>query len=133
MAGGVGIDLVEVARIRRLIDRSPAFFTEYFGEPERRACAATVAPQRRFAAALAAKEAFVKALGRGVLGSVALREVEVAYDDGMPPALRLGQSARGALAAAGWADARLTLCCDGARAMAFVILTKSPGSIGGVG
>ena len=80
---GLGVDLVEVARIRRLLDRHRARFLERVFFPEERAYALAQAdPAPSLAARFAAKEAFVKAFpGRawitevGVVGAAPPRLV----------------------------------------------------------
>jgi holo-[acyl-carrier protein] synthase len=74
---GVGIDAVEISRMRHVLARRPALAARIFTEAEQ-AYAATFGtdPAPRFAARFAAKEATMKALGSG-LGSFALTDVEV--------------------------------------------------------
>jgi holo-[acyl-carrier protein] synthase len=74
---GVGIDAVDIARMRRVLARRPSLVHRIFTEGEQ-AYAATFGtdPAARFAARFAAKEATMKALASG-LGSFALTDVEV--------------------------------------------------------
>ena len=111
MAGffGIGTDLVEVERLSKSLTR-PRFVEEVFGPRERAYCEGTARPAEHFAARFAAKEAFLKALGRGVFSGVALAEIEVVNDRASgQPRLELGPTARQALAAAGAAEAFVTL------------------------
>jgi holo-[acyl-carrier protein] synthase len=73
---GVGIDALEVARMRRLLERLPAARERLFTAQERDYCARFVNPYPRFAARFAAKEAVGKALGIGIIG-FGWREIEV--------------------------------------------------------
>lgn len=73
----IGLDVVEVARIERLLARSPEFAERYFSASERLACGAARRPAERWAACFAVKEAFLKALGEGVLGAIELCDIEV--------------------------------------------------------
>lgn len=97
---GIGTDLVEVERISRSLGRS-RFAQEVFGDEERAYCEASQVESvrvQRFAARFAAKEAFLKAIGRGVLEGVSLRDIQVVHeDDTGRPTLRLGPSAIAAL------------------------------------
>ncbi|MBC7099498.1 holo-ACP synthase [Candidatus Bipolaricaulota bacterium] len=82
----LGIDLVEVARIRDLVERrGERFLTRLFspGEIEYSLRARPPLSYQRLAARLAAKEAFIKALGR----PVPFRELEV-VSTGRKPSLR---------------------------------------------
>lgn len=77
MIAGVGLDVVDVARVERLLVRSPGFAARYFSAREQVACAGARRPGERWALCFAVKEAFVKALGIGVLGGVELCEIDV--------------------------------------------------------
>jgi holo-[acyl-carrier protein] synthase len=95
MAGGIGIDLLEIVRLERALERHPRLAERVFTEAERDYAAARARPGRHLAARFAAKEAVVKALG--LSGGVGLREVEIVA--GEPPTVRL--SGRAAEAAGG--------------------------------
>ena len=62
MADGVGMDLIEVARIERALDRHPRLADRLFTEQEQHYAASRGRPGRHLAARFAAKEAVVKAL-----------------------------------------------------------------------
>jgi holo-[acyl-carrier protein] synthase len=119
---GVGADIVDVERLARSLRRGPDFAESVFTDGERRFCEAQARPDRHFAARFAAKEAFLKAVGRGVLDGVELRDIEVVREDGGRPALRLGPTAAAALARAGGAEALVSLSHDGGIALAFVVV-----------
>ena len=63
MAAGVGIDLLEIRRLERALERHPRLAERVFTEAERAYAAARARPGRHLAARFAAKEAVVKALG----------------------------------------------------------------------
>lgn len=70
----VGVDVIEIARVRRVLERHPARFLERVYRPSEVAfCRGRLA---ELAARFAAKEAVMKALGTGVRG-VSWREIEV--------------------------------------------------------
>ena len=73
---GVGIDAVEVARVRRLLERLPRAYERLFSDQERTYAGGFADPFPRYAARFAAKEAVGKALGIGIIGFV-WREIEV--------------------------------------------------------
>jgi holo-[acyl-carrier protein] synthase len=83
----VGTDLVEIARIRRALERYPGFRERCFTDAEREYCDSRPNPPQHYAARFAAKEAVGKALGFGVARAFAWREVELV---GRPkPSVRL--------------------------------------------
>jgi len=73
---GLGIDVTEAARIRRLLERLPRAYERLFSEQERAYCDRFSDPWLRYAARFAAKEAVGKALGIGIIGFV-WRDIEV--------------------------------------------------------
>jgi holo-[acyl-carrier protein] synthase len=113
MTPGVGIDLLEIDRLERALERHPRLAERVFTAAERDYAAARARPGRHLAARFAAKEAVVKALG--LTGGFGLREVEVVA--GEPPSVRL--SGRAAEAADGaTVDVSLTHSRDYAAAVA---------------
>ena len=73
---GVGVDAVDVARFRRVLDRRPRFAARCFTESERADASGSADVAQSLAARFAAKEAVMKALGTGI-GGFALTDVEV--------------------------------------------------------
>ena len=122
MIAGIGTDLVEIGRLRRLLDRH--------GE---RAVARLLAPQemadyqnardpgRFLAKRFAAKEAFAKALGTGVRDPVLLPAIAVTHDALGRPGLAFSPAVAEILAARGL-TAHLSLSDEVSHALAFVVL-----------
>lgn len=81
-----GIDLIEIERLERALERRPGLAERVFTDAERRYAAGRARPGRHLAARFAAKEAALKALG---LGGLRLHEVEVQGGGDEPPTLRL--------------------------------------------
>lgn len=119
---GIGTDIVEVDRIARSIARTRRFTETIFSESERAYCEARARPAEHFAARFAAKEAFLKAVGRGILEGIPLHEIEVVREGDAAPSLKLGPAAAQALRAAGAHDALVTLSHAGGCAVAFVLV-----------
>lgn len=76
-AVGLGVDIVEIERMRKILQRSPAFARKVFSCEECCYCEATALPEAHFATRFAAKEAVVKALGTGFSRGVGVRDIEV--------------------------------------------------------
>ena len=74
----IGIDIIEVRRVRETIERTPRFAERVFTEAERAYCESrgAVAAQH-YAARFAAKEAALKALQTGWSGGIAWQDIEV--------------------------------------------------------
>jgi holo-[acyl-carrier protein] synthase len=81
----IGVDLIEIARVRRVLERHESFRERVFTEAERAYCDSRPNPAQHYAARFAGKEAIGKALGCGV--EWRWRDVEIA---GRPkPGVRL--------------------------------------------
>ncbi len=76
MIVGVGTDLVDVERFRRVLERRPRLAARLFSDAERAYANRHRNAAPRLAVRFAAKEAVMKALGVG-LGAFKLRDVEV--------------------------------------------------------
>jgi holo-[acyl-carrier protein] synthase len=88
MIVAIGIDIIEVARIREVLLRTPRFAERVFTQAERAYCDArgAVAAQH-YAARFAAKEAALKALQTGWRGGISWQDVQVATRESGAPYL----------------------------------------------
>jgi holo-[acyl-carrier protein] synthase len=83
----VGLDVIEIERIVRTLERHESFRERCFTAAERAYCDSRPNPPQHYAARFAGKEAVGKALGFGVARAFAWKDVEIA---GRPkPAVRL--------------------------------------------
>ena len=83
----VGLDVIEIDRVRATLERYPNFRERCFTEAERAYCDSRANPAQHYAARFAGKEAVGKALGFGVARAFAWKDVEIA---GRPkPSVRL--------------------------------------------
>ncbi len=94
---GIGIDLVEIDRIRQIAGRRPSFVTRTFTDAEQAYAALADDPAERLAARFAAKEAVLKVLGTG-LGGADFRDIEITKLESGAPVLAV--SGRGGALAA---------------------------------
>jgi holo-[acyl-carrier protein] synthase len=83
---GIGIDLLEIGRLERALERRPRLAERLFTAAERAHAGARARPARHLAARFCAKEAVAKALG---LEAWSPREVEVLRGGHEPPRLAL--------------------------------------------
>jgi len=83
VALAVGIDLIEIDRVERALERRPRLAERLFTADELAYARGRARPGRHLAARFAAKEAVIKALGQGVPP----KDIEVV--SGEPPTLRL--------------------------------------------
>jgi holo-[acyl-carrier protein] synthase len=82
----VGIDLLEIERLERALERRPKLAQRLFTDGEREYAAARARPGQHLAARFCAKEAVAKALG---MEAWSFRDVEVIGGGDGPPKVRL--------------------------------------------
>jgi len=120
---GSGIDLAEVARLRRSIERFGDRFLARVYTPAERAYVERKRNRfERYAARFAAKEAGMKAIGTGWKDGVTWRDFEVANLPGGKPTLRLTGRAAELAARLGVRTVNLSLSHTETLAIAEVIL-----------
>jgi holo-[acyl-carrier protein] synthase len=95
MAAGIGVDMLEIARMERAMRRRPSILRRLFTDEERAYCDACARPAEHYAARFAAREAVLKALGTGFGQGVGLKDVSVRNDEnGRPTAVLSGRAAQ---------------------------------------
>jgi holo-[acyl-carrier protein] synthase len=126
MIYGIGVDLVQVARIEQAVARyGDRFLTRVFTPGEIAYCRDKSWAAAGFALRFAAKEAFSKALGVGLRkGGIRWREVEVIPDRLGKPELSVSGRAAQLCEAAGITGMHLSLTDEDSRALAVVILER---------
>ena len=117
---GIGVDLVEVDRMRTALARTPSLRLRLFTEGERAYAESAADPSQRFAARFAAKEAAMKALGVG-LGAIDWHDVEVIRGERGAPSLRVTGRAQELAADLGVARWQVTLTHTDSMAEAVVV------------
>lgn len=119
----LGIDLVEVDRIRGLLARSGERFKERMFRPDEVAyCDGCADPAMHYAARFAAKEAVVKALGTGFAEGVGWNEVEVLRAPSGMPSILLHGGAKKVAEALGVRKVLITLTHTASSAAASAVL-----------
>ena len=90
---GLGVDIVEIERMRAALERRPAMRERLFSDKEREYCDQRNRPEIHYAMRFAAKEAVLKALGTGFRG-MRFKDVEVMRDEsGRPAPVLYGRAA----------------------------------------
>ena len=77
---GIGVDMLEIARMQQAIERRPHFIRRMFTDAERAYCERTARPAEHYAARFAAREAVLKALGTGFSSGIGFQDVSVERD-----------------------------------------------------
>ncbi len=125
MIVSIGIDIIEVVRIREVLLRTPRFAERIFTDAERAYCDSrgAVAAQH-YAARFAAKEAALKALKTGWRGGIRWQDVEIASDVSGAPFLIFHGEARKLLQDSGATITHLSLSHTNEHAIAQVVLER---------
>lgn len=113
MIVGVGIDVADLGRFARALERTPGLATRLFTEYERGL------PVRSLAARFAAKEALAKALGAP--GGLLWTDAEIRRENGGQPTLHVTGTVAAAAARLGVTSWHLSLSHDAGIATAIVI------------
>ena len=90
MVEGIGVDIIEIARVRKSIETlGERFLTKVFTTREIEYCSGKNNRYQHFAARFAAKEAVSKALSTGWAGEFRWKDVEVMNDPSGQPRITL--------------------------------------------
>jgi holo-[acyl-carrier protein] synthase len=127
MIVGIGIDMVEVERMRLLLERKgDRALARLFTSGERRYAGTHPEPARQLAARIAAKEATYKALsGNDLAKAIGWREMEVVSQLGQSPVLVLHGRAQSRANELGVYRVHLTLTHTAHTAAAFVVAERA--------
>ena len=121
----IGIDIIEVRRVRETIERTPRFAERVYTAAERAYCESrgAVAAQH-YAARFAAKEAALKALQTGWSGGISWQDVEISAKESGAPVIMFHGRARELYEESGATTAHLSIAHTTEHAVAEVILEK---------
>lgn len=106
---GLGVDIVEIERMRAIIARTPSFKAKVFSDDERAYCDSKSMPEIHYATRFAAKEAVLKALGTGFSEGIGVRDVEVVRNAKGKPTVALYGRAKEVAAEMGVVELPLSL------------------------
>lgn len=118
MIVGIGVDLVDLARFQRALERTPALKDRLFAQSEQIEGGIPL-PLRSLAGRFAAKEALIKALGDS--SGVEWHDMSVVKDELGNPSLELKDSTRRIAEARGITALHLSMTHDAGVAIAYVI------------
>jgi len=113
MIKGIGVDVVDLARFTRQVERTPRLVPRLFAESERGLSVHSLA------ARFAAKEALIKALGDSA--GATWHEMEIVNDPHGNPEFKLSGAALLALTDRGISRVHVTMTHDAGVACAFVV------------
>jgi holo-[acyl-carrier protein] synthase len=125
---GIGTDIIEVARIGRMIEKHDELFLRRVYTPsEIEYCAGRKAAMQHYAGRWAAKEAALKALGTGWSRGIQWTDLEVTNLPGGKPELKVRGMARSVADELGIAQMQISISHCRAFAVAYVLALGDPG------
>ncbi|MDB6170535.1 MAG: holo-acyl-carrier-protein synthase [Verrucomicrobia bacterium] len=120
---GLGADLIEVERVRGVLERQgPRFLERVFTEEERTYCSGMAHPHKHYAARFAAKEAVSKCFTTGIGAELGWKSVSIYHGARHEPLVRLDEKGQGLLAQVGATDVLVTLSHTETHALAVAVL-----------
>ena len=121
----IGIDIIEVRRVRETIERTPRFAERVFTEAERAYCESRgVVAAQHYAARFAAKEAALKALQTGWSSGLAWQDIEISAKESGAPVISFHGRARELYEQSGATAAHISIAHTTEHAVAQVVLEK---------
>jgi holo-[acyl-carrier protein] synthase len=122
---GLGCDLIEVERIKGVLERhGERFLSRVFTEEERAYCSSIKYPHKHYAARWAAKEAVAKAFTTGIGPHLDWTSISVYHGPRQEPLVRLDAKADALLRQVGATHVWLSLSHIDSHAMAVAALVK---------
>jgi holo-[acyl-carrier protein] synthase len=122
---GIGIDLVEVSRIEKMLNKwHDRFIEKVYSSYEADYCKKKSSPAIHFAARFAVKESFLKSLGIGLWMGIDLKDIELIHCPHGKPGLKTHNRAGSILSEAGITSAQVSITHTKKYANAIVILSK---------
>jgi len=123
---GIGVDVLESARITHTLERFGSRFIEHLLMPQEHAqLALTARPERFLAMRFAAKEAIVKAMGTGFAHGVWIRDVGVVQNSWGKPEVVFSERGERVRRGLGVGDAHVTLSDERGLVVAVAVLMKA--------
>lgn len=123
---GIGTDLIEVERVRGVLERQGLRFLErVFTEEERAYCDSKAHPHKHYAARFAAKEAVSKCFSTGIGAELGWRSVSVYHGARQQPLVRLDAQGEALLRHVGATHVHLSLSHTETVAMAVAALIRA--------
>ncbi len=123
---GLGCDIIEVERIRGVLERQgERFLNRVFTAEEKAYCLPMKHPHKHLAARFAAKEAVSKAFSTGIGAELSWTSVSVYHGERHQPLVRLDEKGRALLEKVGGTDVHLTLAHTEGNAMAVAAIVRA--------
>jgi holo-[acyl-carrier protein] synthase len=126
MIFGIGVDVLEMQRVTKTLERFGSRFTDHLLMPQEHAqLAKTARPARFIAMRFAAKEAIVKAMGTGFAHGVWIRDVGVVQNAWGKPEVIFSERGEQVRRGLGVGEGHVTLTDEAGLVVAVAVLMKA--------
>ena len=123
---GIGADIIEVERVRGVLERQgERFLQRVFTDEERAYCSSMAHPHKHYAARFAAKEAVSKCFSTGIGAELGWRSVSIYHGDRKQPLVRLDEQGTELLHRVGATHVHVSLSHTETVAMAVAALVRA--------
>lgn len=119
---GIGVDVVEVSRIKKLIEKNNKFIEKIFNQKEISYCEERRDKEVHYAARFAAKEAFFKAAGSKWREGIKWKNISVENDESGKPEIVLKGETLEFFEKIGYTRIHLSISHSAGIAVSFVII-----------
>lgn len=126
MIKGTGIDIIEVERIRSVMERDTGFRDKIFTPEEIQYCESKKNKYQHYAARFSAKEALMKAIGTGWRFGIRFADIEVFHNDLEQPQIKVSGKANELLSDLAISKIHVSLSHLKELATAIVIIENEP-------
>lgn len=93
MIKGIGTDIIEVARFKKMMERHPKrFLKRLFADEEAEYCGSFKDNERHFSGRFSAKEAVAKALGTGFGAKLSFKDIIITNNEAGKPVVRFSDA-----------------------------------------
>jgi len=120
---GVGIDMVNIGKMRAEIANNPNFIKDVFTAAEGESCEAYFDPSERYSSRFAAKESFYKGLPQWIQNKVGWLDVEIRVESNGKPEIVPSEKCNSLLKQSGVKKIFLSIAHESGLAIAYVILS----------
>jgi holo-[acyl-carrier protein] synthase len=121
---GMGIDIVNIGKMRAEITNNPNFIKDVFTAAEGESCEAYFDPSERYSSRFAAKESFYKALPQWIQNKVGWFDVEIRVGSNGKPEIFPAEKCKSLLKQIGVKRIFLSIAHESGLAIACVILSS---------
>jgi holo-[acyl-carrier protein] synthase len=126
MIFGIGVDVLEAARVKKTLEKFGSRFTDHLLMPEERVqLAKTRRPERFLAMRFAAKEAIVKAMGTGFAHGIWIRDVGVVQNQWGKPEVVYSERGDKVRRGLGIGEGHVTLTDEAGLIVAVAVLMRT--------